>query len=386
MATIPISRAAWSNGSTRACRFMCGRCRASGTTSAQSRHWKKRTACLAIRKKSVSSVAKTVYTLKNEAGFEVSVTNYGGAVTSLKTPDRDGNFGEIVLGFETLDEYARCPRYFGALIGRHANRIAGGRFSLNGVQYQLPQNNGANHLHGGFKGFDKRVWNATETETGLRLSYFSADSEENYPGNVSASVDYSLLENELSIEYHATTDKDTIVNLTNHSYFNLKGEGPILDHELTLNADSFTPVTKDLIPIGEIRSVSGTPMDFRRSASIGSRIHDSYDQLGFTGGYDHNFVLNDWTGSLRSVGRLYEATRGRVLEILTTQPGVQFYSGNFLDGSFGGKNGVIYERYTGLCLEPQHFPDAPNHPNFPSTVLRPGEEYKQATVLRFSAS
>ncbi|HEY6660475.1 MAG TPA: aldose epimerase family protein, partial [Pyrinomonadaceae bacterium] len=219
----------------------------------------------------------------------------------------------------------------------------------------------------------------------LHLSYLSKDGEENYPGNLSASVDYSLSENELSIEYRATTDKDTIVNLTNHSYFNLKGEGTILDHELTLNADSFTPVTKDLIPIGEIRSVSETPMDFRKGASIGSQIHDFYDQLGFTGGYDHNFVLNDWNGSLRSVARLYEPTTGRLLEILTTQPGMQFYSGNFLDGSFTGKNGVVYERYTGLCLEPQHFPDAPNHPNFPSTVLRPGEEYKQSTLLRFSA-
>jgi aldose 1-epimerase len=330
-----------------------------------------------------------LYTLTNQHGLEVAITTYGGAVTSLKVPDRNGALGDIVLGFETLDEYARNPRYFGALIGRHANRIALGKFSLNGVDYQLGQNNGVNHLHGGFKGFDKHVWSATEEVRSdsvvLHLSYFSADGEENYPGNVSASVDYSLFENELSIEYHATTDKDTIVNLTNHSYFNLKGEGTILDHELTLIADSFTPVSKDLIPIGEIRPVSGTPMDFRNGAKVGSQIHDSYDQLGFTGGYDHNFVLNDWDGSMRAVARLYEPTRGRLLEILTTQPGMQFYSGNFLDGSFVGKNGVVYERYAGLCLEPQHFPDAPNQPNSPSTVLRPGEEYKQATVLRFSA-
>ena len=330
-----------------------------------------------------------LYTLTNRLGLEIAITTYGGAITSLKVPDRDGTLGDIVLGFETLNEYATNPRYFGALIGRHANRIARGKFSLNGVEYQLPQNNGVNHLHGGFKGFDKRVWNATEEVKNdsavLHLSYLSKDGEENYPGNLSASVDYSLSENELSLKYRATTDKDTIVNLTNHSYFNLKGEGTILDHELTLNADSFTPVTKDLIPIGEIRSVSETPMDFRKGASIGSQIHDSYDQLGFTGGYDHNFVLNDWNGSLRSVARLYEPTTGRLLEILTTQPGMQFYSGNFLDGSFTGKNGVVYERYTGLCLEPQHFPDAPNHPNFPPTVLRPGEEYKQSTLLRFSA-
>ena len=326
-----------------------------------------------------------LYTLTNHLGFEVSIINYGGAITSLKVPDRHDNPGDIVLGFETLDDYVRNPRYFGALIGRHANRIGMGKFSLNGVNYQLRQNNGRNHLHGGFKGFDKRIWNAKAEETVLHLSYFSEDGEENYPGNLSASVDYSLFENELSIEYRATTDKETIVNLTNHSYFNLKGEGTILDHELTLTADSFTPVTKDLIPIGEIGSVSGTPMDFRNGKAIGSQIHESYDQLGFTGGYDHNFVLNDWDGSLRSAARLHESTTGRVVEILTTQPGMQFYSGNFLDGSLTGKNGVVYNQYAGLCLEPQHFPDAPNHRNFPTTVLRPGEEYKHTTVFRFSA-
>ncbi len=330
-----------------------------------------------------------LYTLTNHRGLEVSITTYGGAITSLKVPDRNGTLGDIVLGFDTLEEYARNPRYFGGLIGRHANRIALGKFSLNGVDYQLPQNNGVNHLHGGFKGFDKRVWNAKEEvrddSAVLHLSYFSQDGEENYPGNLTASVDYSLFENELSIEYRATTDKDTIANLTNHSYFNLKGAGTILDHELTLNAGNFTPVSKDLIPIGEIRSVAETPMDFRTSKAIGSQINDPYDQLGFTGGYDHNFVLNDWDGTLRTAARLYEATTGRLLEILTTEPGIQFYSGNFLDGSFGGKNATVYERYTGLCLEPQHFPDAPNHPNFPSTVLRPGEEYKHSTVFRFSA-
>ena len=327
-----------------------------------------------------------LYTLTNDRGLEVAITTYGGAITALKVPDRNGALGDIVLGFETLDEYVNNPRYFGALIGRHANRIALGKFSLNGVEYQVAQNNGANHLHGGVKGFDKRVWNATEGGDVLHLSYLSEDGEENYPGNLSASVDYSLFENELRIEYRATTDKDTIVNLTNHSYFNLKGEGTILDHELTLNAESFTPVTKDLIPIGEIRPVAGTPMDFRDGKAIGSQIRDAYDQLGFTGGYDHNFVLNDWNGSLRSVAQLYEPDKGRLLEILTTQPGMQFYSGNFLDGSFTGKKGFVYERYTGLCLEPQHFPDAPNHPNFPSTVLRAGEEYQEATVLRFSVS
>ena len=219
----------------------------------------------------------------------------------------------------------------------------------------------------------------------LRLTYLSKDGEESYPGNVAAEVTYRLSENQLSIDYRASTDADTIVNLTNHSYFNLKGEGTILDHELTLNADSFTPVSSDLIPTGEIRAVEATPMDFRKGKAIGSEIREPYEQLGFTGGYDHNFVLNDYDGSLRSAGRLYEASTGRVLEILTTQPGMQFYSGNFLDGSLVGKKGIVYHKYAGLCLEPQHFPDAPNHPNFPSTVLRPGEEYKQATVFRFSA-
>jgi aldose 1-epimerase len=325
------------------------------------------------------------YTLTNTLGFEVSVTNYGGAVTSLKTPDRYGNFGEIVLGFETLDEYVQNPRYFGALIGRHANRIARGRFSLDGVEYHLPCNNGANHLHGGFKGFDKRVWDVRESEKSLHLTYFSKDGEEGYPGNVRTGVDYTLLDNELRVDYRATTDRDTIVNLTNHSYFNLRGDGTILGHQLVLNADSFTPVSKDLIPSGEIRPVEGTPMDFRKGKAIGVQIRDDYEQLGFTGGYDHNFVLNDYDGSLRFAGRVYESSTGRVLEVLTTQPGMQFYSGNFLDGTLVGKNRVTYVKYAGLCLEPQHFPDAPNHSSFPSTVLRAGEEYKQTTVFRFSA-
>ena len=326
-----------------------------------------------------------LYTLTNDQGAEASIITYGGAITSLKVPDRNGAFGDIVLGYETLDDYVSNPRYFGALIGRHANRIGMGKFPLNGVEYQLPQNNGFNHLHGGFKGFDKRVWIGSDDGLVLRLIYLSKDGEESYPGNLSAEVTYKLTENQLSIDYRASTDSDTIVNLTNHSYFNLKGAGTILDHELTLNADSFTPVSEDLIPTGEIRSVEATPMDFREGKAIGAQIHEPYDQLGFTGGYDHNFVLNDYDGTLRSVGRLYEASTGRVLEILTTQPGMQFYSGNFLDGSLVGKRGTVYHKYTGLCLEPQHFPDAPNHSNFPSTVLRPGEEYKQATIFRFSA-
>ena len=318
------------------------------------------------------------YTLSNERGYKVSVITYGGAITSLCTPDRNGAFGDIVLGFESLEEYTSNPRYFGALIGRHANRIAQGRFTLDGVEYQLPQNNGPNHLHGGFRGFDKRLWTVKEGDDVLHLSYFSKDGEEGYPGNVEAFVDYRLTDGELRIEYRATTDRDTIVNLTNHSYFNLKGDGTILNHELTLNADHFTPVTDDLIPTGEIAPVAGTPMDFRHGRAISSEISS-------ISGYDHNFVLNDWDGSLKPAARLYEPVTGRVLEILTTQPGIQFYSGNFLDGSFSGKNGVAYVKYAGLCLEPQHFPDTPNHTNFPSTVLRAGEEYRQTTVFRFAA-
>ena len=263
-------------------------------------------------------MVKNVYTLKNEAGFEVSIMSYGGAIASLKTPDRHGRFGDIVLGFETLDEYVSNPRYFGALIGRHANRIARGRFSLNGVEYQLPCNNGANHLHGGFRGFDKRDWTIREDGNTLHLTYFSKDGEEGYPGNVTAFVDYALLGNELRIDYRATTDRETIVNLTNHSYFNLRGEGTILDHELTLHADHFTPVSEDLIPTGEIKAVAETPMDFRKSKAIGSEL----DRVA--GGYDHNFVLNNWDGTLRLAAKLYEPASGRVLDILTTEPGMQF--------------------------------------------------------------
>ena len=322
------------------------------------------------------SAEVSLYTLSNRDGLEVSIINYGGAIVSLKTPDRNGVLGDIVLGFDTLEEYVTNPRYFGALIGRHANRIASGRFSLNGVDHQLERNNGVNHLHGGFNGFDKRVWNATE-DGGLRLTHVSPDGEENYPGTLTATVVYSLSDdNELSIDYHAIADEDTIVNLTNHAYFNLKGEGTILDHGLTLNADAFTPISADLIPTGEIKSVDGTAMDFRKGKPIGSEISK-------IGGYDHNFVLNDYDGSLRSVGQLREETTGRIIEILTTQPGIQFYSGNFLDGSFSGKNGIGYEKYAGLCLEPQHFPDTPNHPNFPSTILRAGDEYHEITVYRF---
>lgn len=328
-----------------------------------------------------------LYSLISE-GVEVRITNYGGAITAVNVPDKRGKPGDVVLGYETLAEYARNPRFLGALIGRCANRIAQGKFTLNGVTYQLVQNNGPNHLHGGIKGFDKVVWDASETvEDGqavLRLRYFSRDGEEEYPGNLKVDVTYTLSDkHELEIEYQAVTDKPTIVNLTNHSYFNLAGTGTILNHELTLNADAFTPIGADLIPTGEIRDVEDTPMDFLNRTAIGKLIEDPYEQLAFAGGYDHNFVLRDFTGLMRRAASVYEPTSGRTLEVLTTQPGIQFYSGNFLDGTLKGKRGVGYEKHAGLCLETQHFPDSPNHPHFPTTVLKPGDEFRQKTVLRF---
>ena len=330
----------------------------------------------------------TVFTFTNDNGVEVSITNYGGAVTSIIVPDRAGKPGDVVLGYDTVEEYVKHPRFMGALIGRYANRIARGRFSLNGVEYQLAQNNGANHLHGGIKAFHKVLWHAETTasahELTLRLTYLSRDGEENYPGNLSVRVDYVVNNrDELEIRYEGTTDKDTIINLTNHSYFNLAGGGSILDHELMINADAFTPVSEDLIPTGEMRPVEGSPMDFRSPQKIGTRINERYDQLSFTGGYDHNFVLNDSESALKLAARVFDPASGRKLELLTTQPGLQFYSGNFLDGSLAGKGGVAYQKYSAMCLETQHFPDSPNHANFPSTVLRAGETFKESAVFRF---
>ena len=322
-------------------------------------------------------------------GMEVRITNYGGAINSIIVPDRSGNPGDVVLGYETLSEYVNNPRYMGALIGRFGNRIAQGKFSLNGETYQLVQNNGANHLHGGIRGFDKVVWEASELiengEAVLRLRYLSKDGEQGYPGNLTANVKYALTsDHDLRIEYTAVTDKPTIVNLTNHSYFNLAGEGTILDHQLKLNAGAFTPIGPDLIPTGELRDVDDTPMDFRERTPIGERIDDTDEQLGFAGGYDHNFVLHDFTGRLRTAAKAHEPQSGRTLEVFTTQPGIQFYSGNFLDGSLTGKRGMVLVKRAGFCLETQHFPDSPNHSQFPTTVLEPGEEYKEITVWRFS--
>jgi aldose 1-epimerase len=326
-------------------------------------------------------------TLTNNQGMEAGIINFGGIIAKLKVPDRHGKLEDVVVGHDTLQGYLDRSRFFGALIGRYANRIARGRFVLNGAEYSLGINNGVNHLHGGFKGFDKVVWRPEQIDQGLRLTYLSQDGEEDYPGNLRAQVTYSLTEaNELRLEYEAETDRDTIVNLTNHSYLNLAGEGTILDHELTIEADAFTPVDKTLIPTGEIRGVKATPMDFTSPIAIGARINDNDEQLEFAGGYDHNFVLRTAGAGLQKAANLYDPKSGRVLEIFTTQPGLQFYSGNFLDGSIVGKAGHAYVKYSGCCLETQHFPDSPNHPQFPSTVLRPGEMYRHTTVFTFSAA
>jgi len=328
-----------------------------------------------------------LFTLTNGRSLEVKIINYGGILVAINAPDRDGKLADVVLGHDTLEGYLHHSRFFGALIGRFGNRIARGHFVLNGVEYSLGINNGVNHLHGGFKGFDKVVWQAEDTGNGLRLTYLSPNGEENYPGNLRAVVTYSLNDaNELRLDYEAWTDRETIVNLTNHSYFNLAGDGEILDHELTIAADAFTPVDKTLIPTGEIRKVTGTAFDFTSPRPIGAHICDDDEQLKFAGGYDHNFALRSKGAGIQKVARLYHPRSGRVLEVITTQPGLQFYSGNYLDGSLVGKGGRAYVKYSGCCLETQHFPDSPNHANFPSTVLRPGEAYRHTTVFKFSVA
>jgi aldose 1-epimerase len=331
-----------------------------------------------------------LYTLTNVNGLEARIMTYGGTVISLKVPDRHGTLGDIVLGYESLEGYLKNSPYFGSIIGRYGNRIGKGTFSLNGKQYSLPRNNGENTLHGGNKGFDKVVWSAKEVKSrngvGLSLKYLSKDGEEGFPGNLSLTVVYTLTNNnELKIEYSASTDKATVVNLTHHSYFNLAEEGDILKHELMINARMFTPVDSSLIPTGELRRVNGTPMDFTKSTAIGARIDQQDEQLTFGKGYDHNWVLNNNTGRLALAARVYEPRSGRVMEVATTEPGLQFYSGNFLDGSITGKAGQVYKQRYGFCLETQHFPDSPNKPAFPSTLLRPGQRYKTTTVYRFSA-
>jgi aldose 1-epimerase len=333
-----------------------------------------------------------IYTLTNAHGVEARITNYGGILVSLKVPDRAGHVDDVVLGYDNLDAYVKNNSpYFGALIGRYGNRIGKGRFTLNGVEYKLATNNGENHLHGGVKGFDKVVWSArplpTKAGPALELTYQSRDGEEGYPGHLTVRVVYTLTNNnELKLDYSATTDKDTVVNLTHHSYFNLagQGEGDILSHQLMINATRFTPVDEGLIPTGELKSVKGTPFDFTQPTAIGARISAADEQLARGKGYDHNFALDGPAGGLRLAARVLEQTTGRTMEVWTTEPGLQFYSGNFLDGTITGKGGKVYNQRYGFCLETQHFPDSPNKPNFPSTVLRKGGRYHTATVYRFS--
>jgi aldose 1-epimerase len=336
--------------------------------------------------------AVTLYTLRNAHGLRADITNYGAIVTRLLVPDREGTVADVVLGYDSLADYLAGSPYFGAIVGRYGNRIAKGTFTLDGVRYHLAVNNGPNALHGGLKGFDKVVWQAEpyadSTEAGLRLHYVSPDGEEGYPGRLDVAVTYALTDdNALRIDYRLTTDRATIHNVTHHGYFNLAGHasGDILRHELMLSADRFTPIDSTLIPTGALEDVAGTPFDFRTPTAIGARIGADDEQIRFGGGYDHNFVLNGESGTLRLVGRVRDPQSGRVMEISTTEPGIQFYSGNFLDGSNVGKGGARYEHRAGFCLEMQHFPDSPNHPAFPSTVLRPGEEYRSTTLYQFRA-
>jgi aldose 1-epimerase len=343
--------------------------------------------------KTLDGTIVDLYELTNTQGVRAAITNYGGIIVSLLVPDKEGTLADVIVGHETLQGFLEANLYFGALIGRFGNRIAGGKFTLNDVEYTLAQNDGQNHLHGGIKGFDKKMWKAQEirdeNNPGLKLTCVSADGEEGYPGTLSVTVVYTLMEeNALRIDYSAITDKDTIVNLTNHTYFNLAGtgNGNVLNHDLMLNADRFTPVDETLIPTGELRSVKGTPMDFTQPTAIGVRITDEYDQLHFgPGGYDHNWVINASEESLAFAARVYEPATGRLMDIYTTEPGIQFYSGNFLDGSIAGKGGQIHQ-HNGFCLETQHFPDSPNKPDFPSTVLKSGETYTSTTIYKFSVS
>lgn len=334
-----------------------------------------------------------LYTLKNRAGMEARITNYGGIVVSLRVPDRSGVMNDVVLGYDSLAGYVKETPYFGALIGRYGNRIKKGRFSLEGREYVLATNNGANHLHGGVKGFDKVVWKAEPVQSGegpsLVLTYVSKDGDEGYPGALSVQAVYTVTEsNELAVEFTATTDRSTIVNLTHHSYFNLAGadgDATILDHMLMIDADRFTPVDSTLIPTGELQDVTGTPMDFRTPVAIGARINGDDVQLKRGGGYDHNWVVNGFGKGMRVIARVTDAKTGRILEVRSAEPGLQFYSGNFLDGTLVGKYSRKYVHRYGFCLEPQHFPDSPNQPGFPSVVLKPGDTYRNRIVYAFSA-
>ncbi len=336
--------------------------------------------------KTADGEAVEAFTLKNTNGIAVTAITYGGIITSLKVPDRNGAIGDIVLGFDAIDGYLKGHPFFGAIIGRYGNRIAKGRFSIDKLPYTLATNNGPNHLHGGVRGFDKHVWKAEIlTENSLRLSRVSPDGEEGYPGNLQVQVIYSLTNyNELIVDYTATTDQPTHVNLTQHSYFNFAGAGAdILGHELMIDADRYTPVTGELIPTGELAPVEGTPFDFRKPTAIGARINAPHPQIKNGQGYDHNWVLNREGNGLELAARVLEPSTGRTMEVATTEPGMQFYAGNFLDGTIVGKGGSKYGRRSGFCLETQHYPDSPNQPDFPSTLLRPGSTYSSRTVFKF---
>jgi aldose 1-epimerase len=333
---------------------------------------------------------KTVdlYTLKN-ADLEVSITTYGARIVSLKTKDRDGKVGDVVLGYKSVDGYVAegdKKTYFGAIVGRYGNRIRAGKFSIGGHEYQIPQNNNGNALHGGPEGFDKKVWTGKQIPDGVELTLVSADGDMGFPGTLTVHVRYTLVGSAIHINYSATTDKATVTNITNHAYFNLSGEGSgtILGEVLEINADGYTPVDAGLIPVGGVKPVAGTPFDFRKATAIGTRINDANDQLKIAGGYDHNWVLNGKNGEMKVAAKLSDPKSGRVLTVSTTQPGVQFYSGNFLDAAYTGKAGVKYAKNTGLCLETQHYPDSPNQPAFPTTLLKPGETMHSETVFAFS--
>ena len=332
-----------------------------------------------------------VFTLTNSKGVEARIINYGGIVLSLKVPDRHGRLGDVVLGFERLEDYLAKSPYFGCLVGRYGNRIAGARFTLNGKTCVLAKNDGENSLHGGTRGFDKVVWSATTklTDNGpaLGLNYVSRDGEEGYPGTLTVTAVYTLTEdNALALEFTAMTDRDTVVNLTHHSYFNLACQGDVLGHRVTINSDTFTPVSQALIPTGELRPVAGTPFDFRTPETIGARINQDDQQLKYGGGYDHNWILRKPEGKLGVAATVTDPLSGRILETLTTEPATQFYTGNFLDGTLVGKGGVKYAKRSGFCIEPQHYPDSPNQPAFPSTVLKPGQILTSAIIYRFSAA
>jgi aldose 1-epimerase len=336
--------------------------------------------------------AAEVYTLKN-SDVEVHVTNYGARIVVLKTKDRSGNMGDVVIGYNSVEGYVNESQkdkktYFGAVVGRYGNRIRAGKFSLEGHQYQIPLNNNGNALHGGTHGFDEQLWTAKQMPDGVEMTLLSKDGDMGFPGNLTVHVRYTLTGPALHINYSATTDKPTVVNVTNHSYFNLGGDGSgtILDEVLMLNADKYTPVDTGLIPIGGPKPVAGTPFDFTKPTPIGQRIHDSNEQLKIAGGYDHNFVLNGPNGTMKLAAKVTDPKTGRVLTVSTTEPGVQFYSGNFLDGTYTGKAGAKYQKNSGLCLETQHFPDSPNQSAFPTTELKPGQTMHSETIFAFSTA